>query len=143
MISGIWISRRIGWKCYLPRNPDAARNATLPHGLILQLRSHWAYKGFAAIRTVSTKLFTIFGLGQWLRHERDKASARRRKAQRKADAAGLAKLGLLINGASNGKARPAAKAGTTENRTLKLKELMAADPDRPIEELFELLRAPP
>ena len=41
------------------------------------------YKGYAAIRTVSRKLFALFGLGGRLRFERDKASARLKKKNRK------------------------------------------------------------
>lgn len=55
------------------------------------------YKGVAAIRAVSRALFDVFGLGKWLRHERDKASARRRKQERKAK--GAAHLGMAIDGA--------------------------------------------
>lgn len=35
------------------------------------------FKGYAAIRTVSATVFALFGLGRWLPHERDKATARR------------------------------------------------------------------
>lgn len=42
-----------------------------------------AYKGFAAIRAVSRSLFDAFGLGKWLRHEREKAVKRREKKARK------------------------------------------------------------
>ncbi|CAI8982806.1 replication protein RepA [Methylocaldum szegediense] len=44
-----------------------------------------AYKGFAAIRAVSRSLFDAFGLGKWLRHEREKAVKRREKKARKAN----------------------------------------------------------
>lgn len=48
------------------------------------------YKGYAAIRTVSSKLFDAMGLGRWLAHERRQAKERRdkkhEKARRKAQA---------------------------------------------------------
>ena len=55
-----------------------------------------AYKGVAAIRALSAKAFDIFGLGRWLRHERDKAAARRRKKRRNAEAADAAKATLPL-----------------------------------------------
>lgn len=55
------------------------------------------YKGFAAIRAVSRSLFDVFGLGKWLRHERDKASARRRKQERRSK--GAANIEMAIEGA--------------------------------------------
>ena len=57
-----------------------------------------AYKGFAAIRALSRALFDAFGLGQWLRHERDKASARRRKQAKKADSRALANVTMALHG---------------------------------------------
>jgi hypothetical protein len=99
------------------------------------------FVGRAAIRTVSPALFAAFGLGRWLRHEREKASARRRKQERKANAAGLAKIALTMRGAVNKvTGRTPKPALQEENRTLQLKCLMEQYPDRPIEELFEMLR---
>jgi hypothetical protein len=99
------------------------------------------FVGRAAIRTVSPMLFAAFGLGGWLRHEREKASARRRKQERKAAAAGLAKIALTVRGAvSKVTDRTPKPAAQEENRTLALKRLMEQYPDRPIEELFERLR---
>lgn len=57
------------------------------------------YKGFAAIRAVSRALFDVFGLGKWLGHEREKASARRRKKERKANGKGAANVDMAISGA--------------------------------------------
>lgn len=57
-----------------------------------------AYKGFAAIRAVSRSLFDAFGLGKWLRHERDKAVKRREKRRRKADPRGLANVKMAMAG---------------------------------------------
>jgi hypothetical protein len=99
------------------------------------------FVGRAAIRTVNPALFAAFGLGKWLRYERERASARRRKRERKANAAGLAKIDLTIRGALHKAAGRAPKpAAPQENRTLQLKRLMEQYPDRPIEELVEMLR---
>lgn len=57
------------------------------------------YKGYAAVRTVSRKLFTLFGMGGRLKFEREKASARQRKHTRKEELKGKAKIDLLCNGA--------------------------------------------
>jgi hypothetical protein len=67
------------------------------------------FVGRAAIRTVSPALFAAFGLGRWLRHERDKASARRRKQEKKAHVAGLAKIALTVRGAVSKGHRPHAE----------------------------------
>jgi hypothetical protein len=40
------------------------------------------YRGLPAIRTLNHAVFKLFGLSQWLRHEREKAANRRRRAQR-------------------------------------------------------------
>lgn len=56
------------------------------------------YKGYAAIRAISRSLFDAFGLGPWLRHERERAAARRRKKERKADTRGQANVKMAMNG---------------------------------------------
>jgi hypothetical protein len=58
--------------------------------------SDTVYKGYAAIRTISPKLFTLFGLAGRLRYERDRASDRLRKRARKEEAKGRAKIDLLL-----------------------------------------------
>ena len=60
--------------------------------------SDTAYKGYAAVRTVSRKLFTLFGMGGRLKYEREKASARQRKRTRKEELKGKAKIELMIDG---------------------------------------------
>lgn len=75
------------------------------------------YKGYAAIRTVSAKLFTLFGLGQWLRHERDKASARQRKRWHKEEARKLAQAQVAMSAAGAKhppQAKPQDHAGATK-----------------------------
>jgi hypothetical protein len=53
-----------------------------------------SYKGFAAIRTVTAKLFSVFGLGRWLEHERSRAKGRRDKKTEKARRKEMAKMAL-------------------------------------------------
>jgi hypothetical protein len=48
------------------------------------------YKGYAAIRTITAKLFDVVGLGRWLTHERRKAKERRDKRTEKARRKALA-----------------------------------------------------
>jgi len=60
--------------------------------------SDTVYKGYAAIRTISKKLFTLFGMGGRLKFEREKASARQRKHSRKEELKGKAKVELLVEG---------------------------------------------
>lgn len=59
------------------------------------------YKGYAAIRTISKKLFTIFNLGGRLKYERDKAAARIRKKERKSLNSAKAKIELMIESAAS------------------------------------------
>ncbi len=58
--------------------------------------SDTTYKGYAAIRTMSIELFSIFGLRQRLRHEREKSADRQKKKARKADAKANAQLKLAM-----------------------------------------------
>jgi len=55
------------------------------------------YKGYAVIRTINQRIFTIFGLGGQLRYERDKAAARTRKKERKSLSSAKAKIDLAID----------------------------------------------
>jgi len=56
-----------------------------------------SYKGYAAIRTISIKLFSVFGLGGRLKYEREKAAARVRKKQKKSLNSAKAKIELMID----------------------------------------------
>jgi len=58
------------------------------------------YKGYAAIRTINRKLFSVFGLGGRLKYEREKAAARTRKKQRKELNKTKARIGLMIESSS-------------------------------------------
>ena len=59
------------------------------------------YKGYAAIRTINQKIFTIFGLGGRLKYERDKAAARVRKKERKSLNSAKAKIEIMIDAQIN------------------------------------------
>lgn len=118
---------------------DLARAGMLTTHPIAE-RHEGGYRGFAAIRTLHPRLFAALGLGAWLRHERDKASTRLRKKLRKQAAKAQANFGLMFRGAS---CKPKAPEPKQPNKTQILRDLMLANPGRPIEELFELLRGPP
>jgi hypothetical protein len=64
------------------------------------------YKGFAAIRALSAKLFDLFGLGGWLKHERRKAAERREKRMSKRDKRAQAKIALASAGANANRVKP-------------------------------------
>jgi hypothetical protein len=59
--------------------------------------SDTVYKGYAAIRTVSRKLFTLFGMGGRLKYERDRATSRQQKHNRKTELKAKAKIDLLTS----------------------------------------------
>jgi hypothetical protein len=67
--------------------------------------SDTVYKGVAAVRTVSVKLFTVLGLDAWLNHERRRAGERKahKEAKRARKAAAHARMAM---GAQHGKAAP-------------------------------------
>lgn len=97
---------------------DLAAAGILSIHPIAQSLGDCVYKGFAAIRAVSRSLFDAFGLGSWLRHERDRAVARRRKKERKADPRRLANVKMAMNG-KHGPQRQAESqpAGANDTRT--------------------------
>lgn len=75
------------------------------------------YKGFAAIRAVNHHLFNALGLGQWLRHERNKAQQRRNKAYDKAKKRKLIEMGREMMAAAalkNATRKPKAEAPAPE-----------------------------
>jgi hypothetical protein len=101
------------------------------------------FVGRAAIRTVNPALFAAFGLGRWLRHERDKASARRRKLARRIEVQAQAKIALAMRGAAATTTRtpsktepPASDSGSSEpvkahrqvDRIRLLKQLLSKPP---------------
>lgn len=82
--------------------------------------SDTVYKGYAAIRTISAKLFTIFGMGGRLRYERERASARQKKRSRKDEAKNKAKIELLV-----GTPEPDKKTTETGGRVAELRSIKA------------------
>jgi hypothetical protein len=62
------------------------------------------FTGLPAIRTISTSLFAAFGLSFWLKHERHKASKRRRKVGRSEE--GMGRIDLLLAGAKARLSKP-------------------------------------
>jgi hypothetical protein len=60
-----------------------------------------AYKGFAAIRTISSKLFALLGMSRRLRHERERATARQHKRNRKQEQKQAAKISLVADMIAN------------------------------------------
>ena len=78
------------------------------------------YKGYAAIRTINRKLFSVFGLGGRLKYERDKAAARVRKKERKSLNSAKAKIEIMIDASIN-----QTKEGSTPLEELrKIKEFL-------------------
>lgn len=55
-----------------------------------------SYKGFAAIRTISAKMFAVFGLKKELKRNRNKASKKALKKESKPDERELAKIALAM-----------------------------------------------
>lgn len=64
------------------------------------------YKGIAAIRAISAKLFTVLGLGAWLQHERKRAAARHAEKAAKRAAKRAANVAMAM-GAQFGPKPPA------------------------------------
>lgn len=81
--------------------------------------SDTVYKGYAAIRTVSTKLFTLFGMGGRLKFERDKASVRQKKRQRKEQLKDKAKINLMVDSVFAKKLSSTKSSRTSELKTIK------------------------
>jgi hypothetical protein len=95
------------------------------------------YSGKGAIRTVTKKLFELFGLGNWLKYERDRAAAKRRKLRMRAMKRDLARRDIITRDLF--KRTPAKPATDTPNRTEELTRLMKEHPELCIETLFTML----
>jgi hypothetical protein len=80
---------------------------------LCERKDDFTFKGYAAIRTLSANLFSLFGLGRWLPHEREKAIARLKKKRRLQEAADLAKVKLALGNFGKG-VRPSAPASAGE-----------------------------
>lgn len=100
-----------------------------------------SYSGKGAIRTVTQKLFAVFGLENWLKYERDRATAKRRKLRMKVMKRDLARRDILTRDLFS---RPTKKTAVeTPNRTEELTRLMREHPELSIETLFTMLGRKP
>jgi hypothetical protein len=80
------------------------------------------YQGLAAIRTVTRHLFTVFGLGQWLEHERRRAKERRDKRLEKQRRKALANVQMSLGALEQERKRQAEpEPATAGARTGELK----------------------
>jgi hypothetical protein len=86
--------------------------------------SDTAYKGYAAIRTISNKVFTIFGMGGRLKHERNRAAVRQRKKNIKAETKTKAKIDLLIAGSNSRSPSSSASTSTRAKELRSIKEIL-------------------
>ncbi|MGH8651194.1 MAG: hypothetical protein ACREUI_00410 [Burkholderiales bacterium] len=80
------------------------------------------FSGLPAIRTLSQALFRAFNLAHWLKHERNKASKRQRKQERKEEAMG--RMELVLKGAE-----AKARQGNPQSQTTKPQPL--SKPEEP------------
>jgi hypothetical protein len=55
--------------------------------------------GLPAIRAISQSLFKAFGMSNWLKHERDKAAKRQRKAARPVEEQAMGRMELMLKAA--------------------------------------------
>jgi len=81
------------------------------HSICVKL-SDTVYKGIAAIRTVSSHLFTALGFDAWLKHERRKATERKLQREEKKRRKELAHIQMGINAATPKAATPVERTGT-------------------------------
>lgn len=81
------------------------------------------YQGYAAIRTVTRHLFTVFGLGQWLEHERRKAKERRDKKLEKQRRKALANVRMATGAALGPERKPQAAPASADARTGEMKSV--------------------
>jgi hypothetical protein len=95
------------------------------------------FTSLPAIRTISASLFKAFGLGHWLKHERDKVSKRHRKEGRTEEATG--RIDLLLAGARAKLAKPSAPRAPAEPPKAAPKASVPRGPS-PIAELLRKLR---
>jgi hypothetical protein len=96
------------------------------------------YTSQGAIRTVTRKLFEVFGLESWLKYERDRAAAKQRKLRMRLMKRDMARRDLATGDLFR-RRRQANTTDDTPNRTAELTKLMASRPDLSIETIFEML----
>lgn len=97
-----------------------------------------SYIGKGAIRTVTRTLFAVFGLEGWLKHERDRAAAKRRKLRMRMMKRDMARRDMFTRDLFKQRRQPGPPDEST-NRTAELTRLMASRPDLSIETIFEML----
>lgn len=97
---------------------DLVRSGLITVYPLCEKLSDTIYKGYAAIRTISKKLFALFGMGGRLKHERDRASNRQRKRTRKTRTKAKAKIELLCDSIA-----AVGKSGASVNLTAGAAEL--------------------
>lgn len=107
---------------------------------LAQRHTDGSYSGKGAIRAVTKTLFAVFGLEHWLKYERDRAAAKRRK-QRLRDMRKDRARRDLVTGDLFRRSPP--KPADTPNRTEELTRLMREHPEWSIESLFTLLGRKP
>lgn len=100
-----------------------------------ELQPDGSWRGLAAVKAVNKTLFEVFGLGGMLKKERDKASKRlkvksdkwRRDSDGKPNRAGVARMSLLLGGATEEKPKPKPKSMAPPNPRAELdrKKLIA------------------
>ena len=95
-----------------------------------ELQPDGSWRGLAAVKAVNKALFEVFGLGEMLKKERDKASKRlkaksdqwRRDSDGKPNRAGVARMSLLIGGASEEKPKPKPKSVAPPNPRIEFEQ---------------------
>lgn len=95
--------------------------------------------GHGAIRAISPKLFTVFGLSSWLNLERKRAAKQRRQAKLKAAQADLARRDLVMPGSQTSPASAQAGNGCY-NRTRDVLQLMEENPKADLQDIFDQVR---
>lgn len=98
------------------------------------------YSGRAAIRAVTDRLFVIFGLQNWLKHERQRASNLHRRYRRQAMKREQAQREMVTRPLFRRRAKP---PGHDHNPTQDLIDLLNQHPDIPIVTAFDLVKRRP
>jgi hypothetical protein len=81
------------------------------------------YKGYAAIRTVTKHLFTVFGLDAWLMHEQTKTKERRDKREEKKRRKALANMRMATNAQHGAKPKTKPEDTTGATRTNRMSSI--------------------
>ena len=87
---------------------------------------------------VTRTLFAVFGLEGWLKHERDRVAAKRRKLHMRMMKRDMARRDMFTGDLFKQRRQPG-PCQESPNRTAELTRLMASRPDLIIEAIFEML----